>query len=46
VLTLLVLPTYYTLFDDLAVWLKRTWLASNPGTVTEIPKFKPLSKTP
>jgi HAE1 family hydrophobic/amphiphilic exporter-1 len=30
ILTLLVLPTYYTLFDDLAVWLKRTWLASNP----------------
>jgi len=30
VLTLLVLPTYHTLFDDLAVWLKRTWLASNP----------------
>ena len=46
VLTLLVLPTYYTLFDDLAEWLKRMWLASNPGTVTEITKFKPLSKTP
>jgi HAE1 family hydrophobic/amphiphilic exporter-1 len=30
VLTLIVLPTYYTLFDDLAIWLKRTWLASNP----------------
>ncbi len=30
-LTLLVLPTYYTLFDDLAEWLKRTWLASNPS---------------
>lgn len=25
ILTLIVLPTYYTLFDDLAVWLKRTW---------------------
>jgi HAE1 family hydrophobic/amphiphilic exporter-1 len=33
VLTLLVLPTYYTLFDDLAVWLKRTWLASDPKPV-------------
>jgi hydrophobic/amphiphilic exporter-1 (mainly G- bacteria), HAE1 family len=31
VLTLIVLPTYYTLFDDLAIWLKRTWLASNPA---------------
>ncbi len=30
VLTLIVLPTYYTLFDDLANWLKSTWLASNP----------------
>lgn len=32
VLTLIVLPTYYTLFDDLAIWLKRTWLASNPAS--------------
>lgn len=30
VLTLIVLPTYYTLFDDLALWLKRTWRASSP----------------
>jgi HAE1 family hydrophobic/amphiphilic exporter-1 len=28
ILTLVVLPTYYTLFDDLAVWVKRTWYAS------------------
>jgi hydrophobic/amphiphilic exporter-1 (mainly G- bacteria), HAE1 family len=27
-LTLLVLPTYYVLFDDLAQWLKRIWIAS------------------
>ncbi|MEW5978902.1 MAG: efflux RND transporter permease subunit [Acidobacteriota bacterium] len=33
ILTLIVLPTYYTLFDDLAVWLKRTWLASNPSAI-------------
>lgn len=33
VLTLIVLPTYYTLFDDLAAWLKRTWLASNPARI-------------
>ena len=30
-LTLIVLPTYYTLFDDLAVWVKRTWFASDPS---------------
>ena len=30
-LTLIVLPTYYTLFDDLAVWTKRTWFASDPS---------------
>ncbi len=29
-LTLVVLPTYYPLFDDLAVWLKRTWYESDP----------------
>ena len=30
-LTLIVLPTYYTLFDDLAFWVKRTWFASDPS---------------
>ena len=30
VLTLIVLPTYYTLFDDFAIWLKRIWFASSP----------------
>lgn len=30
VLTLIVLPTYYTLFDDLARWLKRVWAESKP----------------
>ena len=30
-LTLLVLPTYYTMFDDLARWLKRLWRNSSPG---------------
>ncbi len=29
-LTLVVLPTYYTLVDDLANWLKRTWWLSHP----------------
>lgn len=30
VLTLIVLPTLYTLIDDVASWLKRIWLASAP----------------
>ena len=30
VLTLVVLPTYYTLFDDLTIWLRRSWQASDP----------------
>jgi HAE1 family hydrophobic/amphiphilic exporter-1 len=31
ILTLVVLPTYYTLMDDFAVWLKRTWQESDPA---------------
>ena len=31
ILTLVVLPTYYTLFDDLAIWTKRTWYSSQPS---------------
>lgn len=31
VLTLVVLPTYYELFDDLAMWVRRTWFASDPS---------------
>jgi HAE1 family hydrophobic/amphiphilic exporter-1 len=31
VLTLIVLPTYYELFDDLAEWVKRTWFFSDPS---------------
>jgi len=31
ILTLVVLPTYYVLFDDLAIWLKRIWHNSSPG---------------
>jgi HAE1 family hydrophobic/amphiphilic exporter-1 len=30
-LTLVVLPTYYTLLDDLALWLKRIWWLSHPN---------------
>ena len=31
VLTLIILPTYYTLFEDLANWIKQTWHASDPS---------------
>jgi HAE1 family hydrophobic/amphiphilic exporter-1 len=31
VLTLIVLPTYYELFDDLAIWVKRMWFVSSPA---------------
>jgi HAE1 family hydrophobic/amphiphilic exporter-1 len=31
VLTLIVLPTYYTMFDDLAEWLKSIWRESDPA---------------
>ncbi|MBI2689326.1 MAG: efflux RND transporter permease subunit [Acidobacteria bacterium] len=31
VLTLIVVPTYYELFDDLSNWVKRTWFVSDPG---------------
>jgi len=32
ILTLVVLPTYYTLMDDLAVWFKGTWAATGPAS--------------
>ena len=31
VLTLIVLPVYYTLIDDLARWARRIWVASSPA---------------
>lgn len=31
VLTLVVLPVYYELFDDLAMWMRRMWFATNPA---------------
>jgi Cu/Ag efflux pump CusA len=34
VLTLIVLPVYYELFDDLSEWAKRIWFLSSP-TVSE-----------
>lgn len=30
-LTLIVLPVYYELFDDLATWVKRMWFLSSPA---------------
>ncbi len=42
-LTLVVLPTYYTLFDDLAVWIKRTWYESNPSRHAAAPEDVPVS---
>jgi len=30
-LTLIVLPTYYELFDDLAMWVKRVWYTTGPS---------------
>ena len=32
VLTLIVLPTYYTLFDDLGSWMRRSWTSSRSTT--------------
>jgi HAE1 family hydrophobic/amphiphilic exporter-1 len=34
VLTLVVLPTYYELFDDAANWVKRLWHATGPQADT------------
>ena len=31
VLTLIVLPVYYELFDDLSEWVKRIWFLSSPA---------------
>jgi HAE1 family hydrophobic/amphiphilic exporter-1 len=40
-LTLLVLPTYYTMFDDLANWGKRVWQNSAPGADRSQPESQP-----
>lgn len=37
VLTLIVLPVYYELFDDLATWVKRIWFVSSPATTEPQP---------
>jgi HAE1 family hydrophobic/amphiphilic exporter-1 len=33
ILTLVVLPTYYTLVDDVTLWLRRTWHGSSQGVL-------------
>jgi HAE1 family hydrophobic/amphiphilic exporter-1 len=35
VLTLVVLPTYYTLMDDFAVWCRRIWQTSGPSAAAK-----------
>jgi HAE1 family hydrophobic/amphiphilic exporter-1 len=39
VLTLIVLPTYYVLFDDLAQWMRRIWHRSSAAPSEEAPAF-------
>jgi HAE1 family hydrophobic/amphiphilic exporter-1 len=36
-LTLIVLPTYYELFDDLGLWFKRLWQTTAPGSLEPDP---------
>ena len=35
VLTLIVLPTYYVVLDDLGRWVRRLWLVSDPSAATQ-----------
>jgi HAE1 family hydrophobic/amphiphilic exporter-1 len=37
VLTLIVLPTVYSLIDDLALWLRRLWLTTRAPQATAAP---------
>ena len=37
VLTLIVLPVYYELFDDLSEWVKRMWFMSSPAATNPEP---------
>jgi HAE1 family hydrophobic/amphiphilic exporter-1 len=41
VLTLVVLPTYYTLVDDFSTGLKRLWRSSSPSTAKAVPQEDP-----
>ncbi|MFB3904391.1 MAG: efflux RND transporter permease subunit [Acidobacteriota bacterium] len=44
VLTLIVLPTYYTLVDDVSMWLRRVWHGSSAGVAEMAPDSQPLSE--
>jgi HAE1 family hydrophobic/amphiphilic exporter-1 len=46
VLTLIVLPTYYSLFDDLGDWIKHTWSASEPSVPESPPPAGVSEATP
>jgi HAE1 family hydrophobic/amphiphilic exporter-1 len=43
VLSLIVLPTYYELFDDLAMWVRGMWFASDPRRRIEEPAPSPAA---
>ena len=36
VLTLIVLPTYYTLFDDLGDWMSRVWTSTRSNSAPRL----------
>lgn len=42
ILTLIVLPTYYTLLDDLSRWLRRLWHSSRPAEPASAIGDRPL----
>ena len=42
VLTLVILPFFYTLLDDLAAKARRVWRASAPAAVEPVPAAEPV----
>ena len=42
VLTLVVLPTYYTLVDDFSTGFKRLWRNSSPSAAKSVPQEEPV----
>ena len=43
VLTLVILPFFYTLLDDLAAWARRVWQLSGENTVRAAPATEPVT---
>ena len=43
VLTLVILPFFYTLLDDLAAWARRVWWLSGANTVRAAPATEPVT---